>query len=31
MQLRSLIKEEEPLRWEFKAWLQEARGVQEGM
>lgn len=31
MQLRSSIKNEEPLRWEFRAWLQEARGVQEGM
>lgn len=31
MQLRLSIKNEEPLRWEFRAWLQEARGVQEGM
>lgn len=31
MQLRTSIKKEEPLRWEFRVWLQEARGVQEGM
>lgn len=31
MRLRSSIKNEEPLRWEFRAWLQEARGMQEGL
>ena len=29
--LRNSIKNIAPLRWEFRAWLQEARGVQEGM
>ena len=31
IKLRNSIKNEAPLRWEFKAWLQEARGVQKGM